>query len=59
MPSPRQAKDPSRSSHGEIWRSPAGISAIAAAVTYVLGVLTFFVVDLARSDHTAGLFRRL
>jgi gamma-glutamylcyclotransferase (GGCT)/AIG2-like uncharacterized protein YtfP len=54
MPSPRQAKDPSRSSHRETWRSPAGISAIAAAVTCVLGVITFFVVDLARPDDTPG-----
>lgn len=30
----------------ETWRSPAGISAVAAAVTCVLGVMTFLFVDL-------------
>ena len=54
LASPRQAKDPSRSSHQETWRSPAGISGIAAAVTCVLAVITFLVIDVAGSEMDAA-----
>lgn len=41
------------SARRETWRSPAGISAIAAAITCVLGVVTFLFVDLVARPNAA------
>lgn len=45
-PKPPATPEELPSARREAWRSPAGISAIAAAVTCVLGLLTFVAVDL-------------